>query len=118
MTDTTLLFLPSGDDGYRWWRIAGERVVARGEGVPAPDPDGDLVAVPPGDAVTLVAKGEAYRSIDDDLRAIEEFDQAITADPKLALAWWRRALARDAIGDKRSASDRARALQLDPSLAS
>ncbi|MGI4733324.1 MAG: type II secretion system protein GspL [Janthinobacterium lividum] len=53
MNDATLLFLPSGDDGYRWWRLAGGAVVARGEGLPAADPNGELVAVPPADAVTL-----------------------------------------------------------------
>ncbi|WP_375383296.1 type II secretion system protein GspL [uncultured Sphingomonas sp.] len=57
MSDTTLLFLPSGDDGYRWWRLAGNRVVARGEGLPpaadTPDDAGETVAVPPADAVTL-----------------------------------------------------------------
>ena len=50
---TTVLFLPSADTGYRWLRVAGERVTARGEGLPDPDPDGETVAIVPADAVTL-----------------------------------------------------------------
>lgn len=57
VTVTTLLFLPSGDEGYRWWRLAGDRVVAQGDGVPvresAGEADGETVAVPPADRVTL-----------------------------------------------------------------
>lgn len=48
---TTLLFLPVGDVGYRWWRIADARVVAEGEGVP--DTDEPTIAVAPADAVVL-----------------------------------------------------------------
>ncbi len=48
---TTLLFLPAGDAGYRWWRIADARVMAEGEGVP--ETDEPIVAVAPADAVAL-----------------------------------------------------------------
>ena len=48
---TTLLFLPAGDTGYRWWRIAEGRVVTRGEGVPPGDEP--MVAVAPGESVAL-----------------------------------------------------------------
>ena len=48
----TLLFLPTGDAPFRWWRMDDARLVAEGEGLPAPDGD-RLVAVPPADAVTL-----------------------------------------------------------------
>ncbi|HEX8486289.1 type II secretion system protein GspL [Sphingomonas sp.] len=48
---TTLLFLPAGDSGYRWWRIADERVVAQGDGVPPGD--APVVAIAPADAVAL-----------------------------------------------------------------
>jgi tetratricopeptide (TPR) repeat protein len=72
----------------------------------------------PRDPVTLNAKGEAYRQVDDYPRAIEEFDAAIEGDPELALAYWRRAEAREALGDLDAAkSDRARAVELDPDLA-
>jgi general secretion pathway protein L len=50
---TTLVFLPSGETGYRWIRMADRRVVDEGEGIPAPDPDGATIAVAPAEAVTL-----------------------------------------------------------------
>lgn len=46
-----LVFLPAGDTGYRWWRIADARVAGEGEGVPASDEP--VVAVAPADAVAL-----------------------------------------------------------------
>ena len=55
MTDTLVLFLPTGTVPWRWLRIGKDGVVARGEGVPelpaedAPPP----VAIAPADAVTL-----------------------------------------------------------------
>jgi general secretion pathway protein L len=55
MNDTLVLFLPSGQSPWRWLRIAGERIAARGEGVPAFDPEQreNAVAVAPAEAVTL-----------------------------------------------------------------
>ena len=52
---TTLLFLPSGTTGFRWMRLADQRVVDEGEGVPRGDArtDGATIAVAPADAVTL-----------------------------------------------------------------
>ena len=56
---TTLLFLPSGATGFRWMRIADQRIVAQGEGIPTADDRGDLsadtgvIAVAPAEAVTL-----------------------------------------------------------------
>lgn len=52
---TTLLFLPSGTTGFRWMRLADQRVVDEGEGVPHGDErtDGATIAVAPADAVTL-----------------------------------------------------------------
>ena len=52
MTDTTVLFLPAADEGYRWLRVDGAAVTARGDGLPASDA-GATVAVVPADAVTL-----------------------------------------------------------------
>nr|WP_295665558.1 type II secretion system protein GspL [Sphingomonas sp.] len=55
MSDTLVLFLPAADLPWRWLRISGDVVQARGEGFPdwydedAPPP----VAVVPADAVTL-----------------------------------------------------------------
>lgn len=48
---TTVLFLPAADTGFRWLRLDGDSVVARGDGVP--DLDGATIAVAPADAVTL-----------------------------------------------------------------
>lgn len=48
---TTLLFLPAGDAGYRWWRIADGRVAGEGEGAPASDEP--VIAVAPAQAVAL-----------------------------------------------------------------
>ncbi|KHA63040.1 hypothetical protein NI18_18935, partial [Sphingomonas sp. Ant20] len=56
---TTLLFLPSGATGFRWMRIADQRIVAQGEGIPTAQDRGDLnadhgvIAVAPAEAVTL-----------------------------------------------------------------
>ncbi len=56
---TTLLFLPSGVTGFRWMRIADQRIVAQGEGIPTADERSDLsaghgvIAVAPAEAVTL-----------------------------------------------------------------
>jgi general secretion pathway protein L len=49
---TTLLFLPTGETGYRWMRIADARVVEEGEGIPDAIDD-ETIAVAPADAVTL-----------------------------------------------------------------
>lgn len=50
---STLLFLPAHtDDDWRWLRVEGDAVVARGEGVPEGDL-GAVLAVAPADAVTL-----------------------------------------------------------------
>ena len=48
---TTLLFLPTGDTGYRWWRVDDARVVAEADGLPLGDEP--VIAVVPGDAVTM-----------------------------------------------------------------
>ncbi len=55
MTDTLLLFLPTHEIPWRWLRIAGDAVSARGEGFPAPvaGEDARHVAIAPADAVTL-----------------------------------------------------------------
>lgn len=55
MTDTLVLFLPAHDVPWRWLRIAGDVVSARGEGFPAiaADEAATPVAVAPADAVTL-----------------------------------------------------------------
>ena len=55
MNDTLVLFLPSGQSPWRWLRVAGDGVTARGEGVPSFDPEvhENAVAVAPADAVTL-----------------------------------------------------------------
>ncbi|WP_010186817.1 type II secretion system protein GspL [Sphingomonas sp. PAMC 26605] len=55
MTETLVLFLPAHDLPWRWLRIAGDAVTARGEGFPrlAADSPVPHVAVAPADAVTL-----------------------------------------------------------------
>ena len=55
MTETLVLFLPAPDLPWRWLRIAGDTVAARGEGFPLLAADTPLacVAVAPADAVTL-----------------------------------------------------------------
>jgi general secretion pathway protein L len=55
MSDTLVLFLPSGQSPWRWLRVAGDSVTARGDGVPAFDPNTpeNAVAVAPAESVTL-----------------------------------------------------------------
>ena len=54
MSETLVLFLPGATAPWRWLRIAGDAVVARGEGLPAFSPDAaPPVVVTPADAVTL-----------------------------------------------------------------
>ena len=55
MNDTLVLFLPSGQSPWRWLRVAGDSVTARGEGVPSFDPEAreNAVAVAPAESVTL-----------------------------------------------------------------
>ena len=55
MSDTLVLFLPSGQSPWRWLRIAGDSVTARGDGLPAFDAEAGehAVAVAPAEAVTL-----------------------------------------------------------------
>lgn len=53
VTTATLLFLPPRiGEPWRWLRIAGDAITARGEGVPEAD-GAPIVAVAPADAVTL-----------------------------------------------------------------
>ncbi len=75
----------------------------------------DYLKLLPGDADALTDKGECYRLLGDDLRAIEQFDAAIAAKVDLALAWWRRGLAKESSGDAAGArADKAQARKLDP----
>lgn len=59
MTDTLVLFLPTPGNPWRWLRVVGDSVAARGEGPPilAGDDAGNdkerIVAVVPADSVTL-----------------------------------------------------------------
>ena len=55
MRQTLVIFLPPGDMPWRWLRITGDQVSARGEGLPVPlEDDSPLpVVVTPADAVTL-----------------------------------------------------------------
>uniref|UniRef100_S0DF12 Putative general secretion pathway protein L n=1 Tax=termite gut metagenome TaxID=433724 RepID=S0DF12_9ZZZZ len=58
VSDTIVLFPPPGDEEpWRWLKIAGDAVVSRGEGLPAPDHDAAeptrLVTIAPADAVAL-----------------------------------------------------------------
>ena len=48
---TTLLFLPSGELGYRWMTLGPDRVTGEGNGVPVTDDA--VIAVAPADAVAL-----------------------------------------------------------------
>ncbi|MCU6455464.1 type II secretion system protein GspL [Sphingomonas sp. A2-49] len=50
---TTLLFLPSATQGWRWLRIAADGAIGAGDGLPADTGDDAVVAVAPADAVTL-----------------------------------------------------------------
>ena len=51
VTDTIFLFLPHGDAGFRWLRLADAELSGDGEGVPTLD--APVVAVAPAEAVTL-----------------------------------------------------------------
>lgn len=63
VTTATLLFLPPRiGDPWRWLRIDGDAVAARGEGVPEAD-GAPVVAVAPADAVTLHWAALPARSI-------------------------------------------------------
>lgn len=63
VTTATLLFLPPQiGDPWRWLRIAGDEVTARGQGLPEAD-DAPIVAVAPADAVTLHWAALPARSI-------------------------------------------------------
>ena len=55
MTETLVLFLPAHDLPWRWLRIAGDAVRARGEGFPplSSEVAESYVAIAPADAVTL-----------------------------------------------------------------
>ncbi|MDF0489536.1 type II secretion system protein GspL [Sphingomonas sp. H39-1-10] len=53
MSETLILFLPSGTAPWRWLRVSGGVVAARGEGVPALTPEATPLVVTPADAVTL-----------------------------------------------------------------
>jgi general secretion pathway protein L len=57
MSETIVLFPPSADkEPYRWLRIAGDTVVDRGDGLPAPPDEADpprIVSIAPADAVAL-----------------------------------------------------------------
>jgi len=69
----------------------------------------------PADADAYSAKGECYRRLEDNLLAMEALDTALRIQPKLALAWWRRGLVKDALGDAAGArSDKQQAKALDP----
>ncbi len=53
MTETRVLFMPTSvAPGYRWLRLNGDGIAARGEGLPAPDDTPSVVIVPAED-VTL-----------------------------------------------------------------
>ena len=56
MSDTLVLFLPNADTPYRWLRIVGDAVAARGEGFPTL---GDDQAEPP----VVVAPAEDRKSV-------------------------------------------------------
>ena len=49
---TTLLFLPSATQGYRWLRTGDDGAITEGEGMPVPADDA-IVAIAPAEAVTL-----------------------------------------------------------------
>ncbi|WP_419808829.1 type II secretion system protein GspL [Sphingomonas sp.] len=49
----TLVFLPSREADWRWWRLDAARRVVEGVGVPPPVDDDALIAVAPAEAVTL-----------------------------------------------------------------
>lgn len=50
---TRLLVFLRGENDLAWLRLDDDRVVARGASAPAPEPDETVVAVAPGEAVTL-----------------------------------------------------------------
>lgn len=50
---TRLLVFLRGEGELAWLRLDGERVVARGAATPVPEPDEPVIAVAPGEAVTL-----------------------------------------------------------------
>ena len=69
--------------------------------------------------LNLTIRGEIYSAMGDHLQAVEAFDEAIALDPTYADAWMERSKSKAELGEKdAAAADRARALKLDPSLAS
>lgn len=81
MTARTLLFLPPDDSQpWRWWRVAGDSVVAEGEGTPEAD-ENDVVAVAPADAVTLHWAELPARSAAQALAAARIVVSDATAEP-------------------------------------
>jgi Tfp pilus assembly protein PilF len=63
--------------------------------------------------MTLGRKGYAYSTLGDNLRALEELDAAIAADPTLRSNLTIRASVKEALGDKAgAAADRAAAAKL------
>jgi general secretion pathway protein L len=54
MSETLVIFLPVAEAPWRWLRVASDRIVARGEGLPVLADDARLpLVVTPADAVTL-----------------------------------------------------------------
>lgn len=71
----------------------------------------------PDDIDSLSQKGEIYRHMEDYLRAVDLLDLAIKADPENARSWFRRGLAKEALGDAAgAAADKAQAKRLDPKI--
>jgi predicted Zn-dependent peptidase/Tfp pilus assembly protein PilF len=77
------------------------------------------LAVAPGDPLTFTGKADAYRRLGDLLLAREFYDAALAREPRNPAALDGRGQVREALGDAAGgAADRAKARQLDPSLAS
>ncbi len=78
-----------------------------------------VLALTPGDALTLTGKADAYRRMGDMLLARDFYDAALAREPRNPAALDGRGQVREALGDAAGgAADKAKARQLDPSLAS
>lgn len=83
MSDTLVLFLPNADTPYRWLRIVGDAVAARGEGFPTlgDDEAEPPVVVAPAQAITLHWAELPDRSIAQAVTAARMLAANVSATP-------------------------------------
>ncbi len=100
MNDTLVLFLPNDRLPWRWLRVAGDRVAARGEGLPTvcPDQGEEVIAIAPAGEVALHWADLPDRSAAQALAAARLFagDSSVTPLAELHVA-----VGREAVGTER-----------------